>query len=82
MKRPKGWDDLYLKAYKKEYLGKGYGSPERAMFEAGADAMLKEIYEWGEEDCPHDTTVGLEIVHWSLKRNCDECWQELLKEAG
>ncbi len=38
MKRPKGWDELYLKAYKKEYSGKGYGSPERAMFEAGADA--------------------------------------------
>ena len=47
MKRPKGWDELYLKAYKKEYSGKGYGSPERAMFEAGADAMLEGLKQQG-----------------------------------
>ena len=44
MKRPKGWEERYLKAYKREYSGSvKYGSPERAMFEAGADAMVGEI---------------------------------------
>ena len=42
--RTEGWDDLYLKAYRQDT---GYGSPERAMFEAGADAMLEGIMQFG-----------------------------------
>ena len=81
--RPDGWPDRYLEAYRKEHTG--YGSPERAMFEAGADAELEVIYEWGNEDC-------LEHIHLSIKDNearhtktkkhsCPLCWQTLLDEV-
>ena len=43
MKRPDDWDERYLEAYKREYSGEvRYGSPERAMFEAGADAYERK----------------------------------------
>ena len=78
MKRPDGWDELYLEAYRKEHSGKsGYGSPERAMFEAGADAQARTIYEWGNGGCiEHPITCETTVL---LRRECDECWQELLR---
>ena len=79
MKRPKGWDERYIEAYRKEYLGVKYCSPERAMFEAGADAYEKKIYEWGEETCSAHTPILNSIP--VLRRHCDMCWQELLKEV-
>ena len=62
MKRPKGWDERYLEAYKKEYLGKGYGSPERAMFEAGADAMLEGLLKQEGFQCYVHGQPGITIV--------------------
>ena len=48
MWRPKNWVEQYLRAYKEEYSGKGKhgGHPERAMFEAGGDALAKSFAEW------------------------------------
>ena len=44
MKRPDGWDELYLEAYREEYSGRmKYCSPERGMFDAGADAYEGEL---------------------------------------
>lgn len=43
------------------------------VYEAGADAMLKKVYEWGDELCDmHQET--------KYKRQCGYCWQALLKE--
>ncbi len=59
------------------------------LIDAGARAQLKKVYDWGQEDCPHDTTEGVGgdlddlggTIYWSLKKNCDECWQSLLDEV-
>lgn len=58
---------------------------EKALCQAQLDADLKAIYEWGNEDCPHngqaimifyDERGVLEKSPLS-KRECLECWQEL-----
>jgi len=47
-----------------------------------AKAQLVKLYKWGDEDCPHDVTRSAgAVLYWSLKRNCDICWQALLKEC-
>lgn len=50
--------------------------------EAQRDKTKADVYKWGNEECPHEVTPSTEegediIIHWSLKRNCDICWQEL-----
>ena len=42
--RPDGWVERYNEAYMKEHSSKvTYPSPERAMFEAGADALWEAL---------------------------------------
>ena len=48
-----------------------------------AQAQLKKVVEWGDEDCDGDDT------HWGTiysplkpKRQCPQCWQALKEEAG
>ena len=51
MWRPDNWAEEYLLAYKEEHSGEGryeWATPERAMFEAGADAMLEALKKKGE----------------------------------
>ena len=58
--------------WKCQYLGK----KANRYFELGADAMLKAIYEWGNEHDPCATNVV------RSKRECFTCWLELLKGIG
>ena len=39
-------------------------------------AGIREVVEWGEEDCPHFPTVSMK------KRQCTECWQAKKEEWG
>ena len=77
MRRPDGWEKTLQEAV--DHMRVGCGIPlSNLCFEAGADAMLKAIYEWGNEECT-------EKSHWQLnakKRECVVCWQELLKDIG
>ena len=36
---------------------------------------LREVVKWGDEDCPHQSTV---LVR---RRGCIQCWQELKEQA-
>ena len=43
-------------------------------------AQAKKIYEWGNEVCSHGTSIdGFGFV-MTVRRGCQECWKELLKE--
>lgn len=42
-----------------------------------AKAQLKNIAEWGEEQCQEHHTSGI----WFKRRECSKCWQALLEEA-
>jgi len=45
-------------------------------YEAGADAMLKRLCDWGYEHCEHDPE-NLQAI----RAYCPVCWQELLEEV-
>lgn len=45
-----------------------------------AKAQLKKVVEWGDESCPHILTQIMDGSE-TKKRNCDACWQALLKEV-
>lgn len=48
------------------------------------DSAIKQIVEWGEEDCPHMEEFRLmeaRIKDYN-KRSCPKCWQELKAEGG
>jgi len=45
-----------------------------------ARAQLKRVAEWGNEPCPHPSTFDGQRL--TKKKNCPDCWQVLLKEAG
>jgi len=47
-----------------------------------AKAQLRNVVEWGNEDCPHNPAIPNSRVfrHALKKRQCEECWQALLKE--
>jgi len=42
-------------------------------------AQARQIWEWGEEDCPHAYSSGANVYRQiKLKRReCPECWQQL-----
>ena len=44
--------------------------------------QAKKIYEWGKEVCSHGTLIDGSNFIMRLRRECQECWQELLKEIG
>ncbi len=46
--------------------------------EAGSKAQLKNVVEWGEENC---IELGHQGNGRSKRRHCYHCWQALLKEA-
>lgn len=48
-----------------------------------AQAQLKKVAEWGEGDCEHNPPNPFsQILRKGLPRkDCPECWQELLKEV-
>jgi len=42
-------------------------------YEAGIEAGIAEVVEWGKETCPHDLFgEGTQC----FKRACDQCWLE------
>ena len=46
-------------------------------------AQAKKIYEWGNEECYDHNGEQRKEQGWRVKRReCYECWQELLKELG
>lgn len=47
---------------------------EKAVANTQAKTTAKQIFEWGEEPCPH---YGGNAMY---KRQCIICWQALLKE--
>lgn len=50
--------------------------------EAGAEAQLKKVVDWGNEDCPHnreDFYSGEKRPR--CKHQCPKCWQALLEEV-
>ena len=43
----------------------------------GRGKIVKEIYAWGNEDCPHAGSVGgMALLH---KHDCYECWETLME---
>lgn len=44
-----------------------------------AQAQLKGVVEWGDEDCPHKKPLQVTIYK---KSECCYCWQSLKKEVG
>ena len=42
-----------------------------------AKAQVKKVVEWGDEECPHPSTFDGQLL--GKKRNCPECWREILK---
>ena len=42
-------------------------------------AQLKKVMEWGNEDCPHPSTFDGQRL--TKKKNCPECWKDLLDEV-
>ena len=47
-----------------------------------AEAQLKKVYEWGNEDCfdhPYRSRIKSEEYN-RKKHRCPECWQSLLEE--
>ena len=50
---------------------------EKYLLQAGKRDTLRQVVEWGEEDCPHHYVGEVQ----KRKRNCDDCWQELEQQA-
>lgn len=50
-----------------------------------AQAQLRKVWEWGNEDCREPAHVGRRYsqLKWGgvSRRMCLECWQELRREA-
>lgn len=44
------------------------------LVEAGADAMVRGVREWGNEPCPHRAHNA---KYFRPRRACTECWQFL-----
>ena len=57
----------------------GSGSAEhwKAEYRAIAKAQLKNVVEWGEEQCQRHHTSGI----WFRRRKCSKCWRALLDEV-
>ena len=50
----------------------------RMSIEAQAKLTAQQIYEWGNEPCPHKTVeLSDGTFSPSDRRDCDRCWQEL-----
>ena len=47
-----------------------------------AKAQAKKIYEWGSGVCSHGTSRDGAGFIMRPRRECDECWLELLKEIN
>ena len=45
--------------------------------EAQARLTLQQVYEWGQETCPHDLGEGTRCY----RHACDMCWEELKQEG-
>ncbi len=86
--RPDGWKNPFdIGVLGEEYSKKDAAATKPAgykvsyipdvVFEAGADALLKEVAKWGYEHCEHDKG-NLQAV----RAFCPICWQGLLKEIG
>ncbi len=78
MKRPDGWAERYNEAYMKEYSGGWKGSPERAMFEAGASARHEADIEWLERRlAPRYSSEGERLDGWYLADEVWQCFEEI-----
>lgn len=51
---------------------------DNAMKEAQKNHTLKQVIEWGDEDCPHRMVFETSL---QVKRECPDCWAELQKEV-
>ena len=55
--------------------------------EAQKKHTLQQVIEWGNEVCPHQSsdvsqpTLRLHYQQDILKKECDKCWAELVKEV-
>ena len=51
-----------------------------ATFRCSNKAQAKKIYEWGNEVCSHGTSIDGAGFVMQPRRQCDDCWLELLGE--
>lgn len=77
MWRPEDWSNPYIKD--NDHIAvitdlQGTRNLMHNAYEAGSDAMLKRIVEWGKETC-----IGLDMSPL-LRRECEHCWKELEKK--
>ena len=86
-----GWIPTRLQEFEKEagYMDKQVGltdeeisnaldeqfGTDKERFQFVAQAQLKKVVEWGNEDCLAELHRG------GKRRNCPECWQSLLDEV-
>ena len=50
--------------------------PHKEVLDPYLKAQLKKVWEWGNEDCPHNPKP----IRLKVKRGCVACWQALLEE--
>lgn len=53
----------------------------RLVVRKAEDELLKQVIEWGEEDCPHHDERAAQR-NYDKKRECPLCWQELKKQLN
>lgn len=63
------------------YTPSAYEESSIAWNEFISKAQLKKVAEWGNEPCPHILTQIMDGSE-TKKRNCEACWQALLKEVN
>ena len=71
-------DEEITQIINKEHNLRGVRDSDRAI----AKEQLKQVVEWGNEDChEHSYRSKLKREEYNRKRHrCFECWQDLLKE--
>jgi len=65
--------------------GDGYNQRDewdiKGLLEAQLKDTLRQIMEWGEEECPHPrSNKSMGIVHY--RKECQWCWLHLKKQGG
>lgn len=91
MWRPDGWENPLPEAYEigdnsspediwvRKFCQNTLNGLGHDMYEAGADAILNAVIEWGEEYCMKHTGI---LPMKKQRRVCEECWQSLRESVG
>ena len=56
--------------------GETVGERDRTIAQAEQKHTLKQVIEWGEEECPHHFNHPA----YTMRRECRLCWEDIQKE--